>query len=86
MKILEDLTAFFGQEKGRYLLALAAYKLDGGGAMMNVEDWAAQVWLPNIEPRDGRRISELLAKLTATQFEEYYKKRYDRATIVRRVL
>ena len=47
--------------------------------MMNFEDWVAQVWLPDIEPRDGRRISELLAKLTVTQFEEYYKKRYDRA-------
>lgn len=79
MKILDDLTAVFGEEKGRYLLALAAYKLDGGGAMMNFEDWVAQVWLPDIEPRDGRRISELLAKLTVTQFEEYYKKRYDRA-------
>ena len=77
--ILEDLTSVFGDEKGRYLLALAAYKLDGGGAMMNFEDWVAQVWLPDVEPRDGRRISELLSKLSVTQFESYYKKRYDRA-------
>ena len=35
MKILDDLTAVFGEEKGRYLLALAAYKLDGGGAMID---------------------------------------------------
>lgn len=75
MKILDDLTAVFGEEKGRHLLALAAYKLDGGGAMMNFEDWVAQVWLPDIEPRNGRRNSELLAKLTVT----HYKKRYDRA-------
>lgn len=79
MKILDDLTAVFGEEKGRYLLALAAYTLDGGGAMMNFEDWVAQVWLPDIEPSNGRRISELLTKLSVTQFEEYYKKRYDRA-------
>lgn len=60
------------------MLALAAYKLDGGGATMIFEDLVAQVWLSDIEPRNGRRISERLATLTVTQFEEYYKKRYDR--------
>lgn len=56
------------------MLAQTAYKLDNSGAMMNFEDWIVQVWLPDIEPCNGRRISELLAELTVTQFKEYYKK------------
>ena len=79
MGILNDLDEVFGQESARYLLALAVYKLDGGGAMMNFEDWVPQVWLPGIEPRDGRRISELLSGLSVSKTERYFKLRYERA-------
>ena len=39
----EDLKAVCGEKDARYLLALAVYKLDGQGAMMNFEDWVPQV-------------------------------------------
>lgn len=77
--ILDDLEVVFGTDVARKLLALAVYKFDGGGAMMTFEDWLAQVWLPEISPMDGRRISELLANVSVPLIEDYYKRRYDRA-------
>lgn len=79
MGLFADLTKAFGAEKARTLLALAIYKLDGGGAMMNFEDWVPQVWLPKVEPKDGRRISEVLSQIQTSQTEDYFKLRYDRA-------
>lgn len=78
--ILEDLEGVFGNKTARQLLALAVYKFDGGGAMMTFEDWLPQVWLPEIEPLNGRRISELLSKVSVSLTENYYKRRYDRAS------
>ena len=78
--ILEDLEVIFGNKTARQLLALAVYKFDGGGAMMTFEDWLPQVWLPEIEPLNGRRISELLSKVSVSLTENYYKRRYDRAS------
>lgn len=77
--MLDDLEVVFGTQTARKLLALAVYKFDGGGAMMTFEDWLSQVWLPEIEPMDGRRISELLTKVSVTLSENYYKRRYERA-------
>ena len=77
--ILDDLEVVFGTDVAKKLLALAVYKFDGGGAMMTFEDWLAQVWLPEISPMDGRRISELLANVSVPLIEDYYKRRYDRA-------
>lgn len=79
--LLEDLTAEFGAEDARMILALAIYKLDGGGAMMNFEDWVPLVWLPNIKPVDGRRISELLNKISPAKIDAFFKRRYKRATV-----
>ena len=76
-EIFGDLVEIFGEQDARILLALAIYKLDGGGAMMNFEDWVAQVWLPEVEPVDGRRLSELFARLSVTKMENYFKRRYD---------
>ena len=67
--ILEDLEVVFGNKTARQLLALAVYKFDGGGAMMTFEDWLPQVWLPEIEPLNGRRISELLSKVSVSLTE-----------------
>ena len=69
----------FGQQTARILFALSVYKLDGGGAMMTFEDWLPQVWLPEVQPLDGRRIAEMLSSITQPQLERYYKLRYDRA-------
>lgn len=77
--ILDDLEVVFGTDAAKKLLALAVYKFDGGGAMMTFEDWLTQVWLPEISPMDGRRISELLANVSVPLIEDYYKRRYDRA-------
>lgn len=77
--ILDDLEVVFGTDVAKKLLALAVYKFDGGGAMMTFEDWLTQVWLPEISPMDGRRISELLANVSVPLIEDYYKRRYDRA-------
>ena len=68
-EIFGDLVEIFGEQDARTLLALAIYKLDGGGAMMNFEDWVAQVWLPEVEPVDGRRLSELFARMSVTKME-----------------
>ena len=77
--IYEDLRSVFGEQTARILFALSVYKLDGGGAMMTFEDWLPQVWLPEVQPLDGRRISEMLSSITQPQLERYYKLRYDRA-------
>ena len=78
-EIFGDLVEIFGEQDARILLALAIYKLDGGGAMMNFEDWVAQVWLPEVDPVDGRRLSELFARMSVTKMENYFKRRYARA-------
>ena len=78
-EIFGDLVEIFGEQDARILLALAIYKLDGGGAMMNFEDWVAQVWLPEVEPVDGRRLSELFARMSVTKMENYFKRRHARA-------
>ena len=62
-----------------FLFTLSVYKLDGGGAMVTFEDWLPQVWLPEVQPLDGRRISEMLSSFTQPQLERYYKLRCDRA-------
>ena len=77
--LLDDLEKTFGAEVGAKLLALAIYKLDGGGAMMNFEDWLAQVWLPKIEPLDGRRISEILSEISPDRTDAFFRLRYERA-------
>ena len=78
-EVFGDLLSIFGEQDARTLLALAIYKLDGGGAMMSFEDWVPQVWLPEVEPVDGRRLSELFARMSVTKMENYFKRRCDRA-------
>lgn len=77
--ILDDLSLVFDKETAKALLAFAIYKFDGGGAMMTFEDWLAQVWLPGVLPLNGRRISEILSKVTPELMEDYYKLRFNRA-------
>lgn len=78
-QLLDDLRETFGDDQGRMLLALAVYKLDGGGAMMTFEDWLAQVWLPGIEPVSGQRISELLSEIEASNVDAFFKRRHAHA-------
>jgi len=77
--VLDDLAKVFGEEKARTLLALAIYKLDGGIAMMNFEDWLPQVYLPQVAPIDGRRLSEFLSKIDPKDVTDYFKHRHQRA-------
>lgn len=76
--LLQDLEETFGSYNAKYLLALAIYQLDCGGAMMSFEDWLAMNWLPHVQPLAGQRISELLAEVSQNKMDAYYAKRYER--------
>lgn len=76
MGLLEDLSTVFNKETAQTLLALTIYKLDGGRAIMNFEDWLSQVRLPNMEPIDGRRLSEILQTVDHSLLDKYYLRRY----------
>lgn len=79
LNILEDLEKVFGKEDAQTLLNLAYYRACGGTAMSTYGDWLASHWLPRAMPVDGRRISELLAKVNETKTEAYYALRHKRA-------
>ena len=71
----------FYQAMTRFLRGLSklAHRKPIRNAVMTFEDWLPQVWLPEVQPLDGRRISEMLSNITQLQLERYYKLRYDRA-------
>ena len=74
--IYQDLQSVFGKEDAAVLLALGIYLLDSPGAMMNFEYWLSMVYIPYAQPVDGRRISEVLARVTKTKVAEYFKLRH----------
>lgn len=76
--IIDDLKEVFGKEDGRLLADLAVYVFDEGTSMQNQEDWAVRTALPGLVAMDGRRISELLAKVGQEKIDEYYKLRFER--------
>ena len=77
--ILEDLQTIYGKKKARDLLNLAIYKLDQAGSTSLYEDWLSYNWLPESEPIDSRRISELLAEITDDNIAQYFALRHQRA-------
>ena len=76
--IIRDLKEVFGEEDGRRLADLAVYVFDGGISMQNQEEWAARTALPGLIAMDGRRISELLARVTQKKTDSYYRRRFER--------
>ena len=77
--ILEDLQAVYGKKQARDLLNLAIYKLDQAGSTSLYEDWLTYNWLPESQPIDSRRISDLLAEITDDNMGQYFALRHQRA-------
>lgn len=77
--ILEDLQAVYGKKQARDLLNLAIYKLDQAGSTSLYEDWLTYNWLPESQPIDSRRISDLLAEITDDKMGQYFALRHQRA-------
>ena len=77
--ILEDLQAVYGKKQARDLLNLAIYKLDQAGSTSLYEDWVTYNWLPESQPIDSRRISDLLAEITDDNMGQYFALRHQRA-------
>lgn len=76
--MLEDLKKTFGAEVGADLLRLAVYQYLDGGSMDCFEQWASQHWLPKARTFSGRRISEMLSKITHQDITSYLKLRNHR--------
>lgn len=77
--IIKDLKEVFGEEDGKRLAYLAVYVFDEGTTMQKQEDWAIRTALPGLVAMDGRRISELLAKVNQEKVDDYYKLRFERS-------
>ena len=77
--ILEDLQTVYGKKSARDLLNLAIYKLDQAGSTSLYEDWLSYNWLPESQPIDSRRISDLLAEITDDNMGQYFALRHHRA-------
>lgn len=79
--ILEDLRKVFGPDVGTTLLRLGIYQLLEEGASMDCfEEWARQNWLPDAQAIDGRRISEILAKVSRQNITHFLKLRNERCS------
>ena len=75
----DDLEAAFGKEDARLLGALAVYALcEPGAAMENFSSWLGGVYLGNVTPVSGQRISELLDRVTSAKTDLFFTKRFDR--------
>ena len=76
--MLGDLEAAFGKEDAHLLIALAIYRICvPGGAMENFGSWLGGVYLPNIEPVSGQRISELLGRVTRAKIDQFFAARFN---------
>ncbi|MFU0841333.1 MAG: DDE-Tnp-1 domain-containing protein [Burkholderia sp.] len=75
--MLCDLKDVFGEDAGD-LLALAVYKLDGGGPMAAYEDWRRNVYLKSGGVLSSQRISELMSTVTQKKIESYFALRHKR--------
>lgn len=79
--LLDDLKKEFGSELGTKLLRLGIYQLlEEGRSMDCFEEWAAQNWLPDAQAIDGRRISEILAKVSRQNITNFLKLRNERCS------
>lgn len=76
--MLEGLQAAFGEEDGSLIAALAVYTLCApGAAMENFSTWLGGVYLGNIAPVSGQRISELLSRVTSAKTDMFFKQRFN---------
>ena len=75
--LLDDLKEVF-KEDANDLLHLALYKLDGGRSMAAYDDWRRSVYLSHARALSSQRISEILARVTQKQFEDFFCLRHKR--------
>lgn len=76
---ITDLDAIFGTENSQLLAALSVYMLDGGISMDTYADWLGNVYIPELLPVSGQRISELLATVNQSTLDEYFLRRHQKA-------
>ncbi len=78
--ILDDLDAVFGKDTGKILADLAVYAFSTqSGAMQNFEEWLYHTYLPRPEFLDGRRISEVLSRVTPDLTDAFFQRRHAKA-------
>ncbi len=78
--ILDDLGAVFGKDTGKIVADLAVYAFSTqSGAMQNFEDWLYHTYLPRPEFLDGRRISEVLSRVTPDLMDVFFQRRHAKA-------
>lgn len=78
--MLNDLVLTFGPQLGTVLMQLGVYHLLDGGSLDCFENWITQNWLPDVKVWDGRRLSELLAKVDQQHITDYFKLRNARSS------
>ena len=82
-EITNALSEVFGKENGLDLLRLGIYELCSGGmAMHNYEDWLSMYYLPDAEPLSSQQISNLLAKVSQKNMEQYFALRHNRLAAI----
>lgn len=75
--MLDSLVAAFGKEDAHWLAAISTYLLcEPGASMQSFEDWLGGVYLPNVPPISGQRISELFARVTRTKTDAFFQSRF----------
>ncbi len=76
--ILDSLDSAFGKEDGHLLAAISVYLLcEPSGSMQNFATWLGGVYLPNVPPLSGQRISELLRRVNRGKTNAFFRSRYD---------
>lgn len=76
--MLADLEAAFGKEDAKLLAALAVYRICvPGGAMENFSTWLGGVYLADVIPVSGQRISELLSRVVRGKVDQFFKARFN---------
>lgn len=76
--MLADLQAAFGKEDAQLLAALAIYRLCvPGGAMENFSSWLGGVYLADVKPVSGQRISELLNRVVRAKIDQFFAARFN---------
>ena len=76
--MLRDLEAAFDKEDAAALAALAVYALcQPAAAMENFASWLGGVYLADVEPLSGQRISEILSRVSRDKMDRFFKYRFD---------
>ncbi|MDO4938235.1 MAG: transposase [Sutterellaceae bacterium] len=78
--MLADLQVVFGKSTARKLLDLAIFTLCKQASMDAYKTWCESVYLTDAQYLSGQRISELLAEITCSHWDDYFKRRHEHKT------